>query len=73
MLARNQPPASSVSAGDIPCRKGPHVRLRLYVIGFIVFVGVLYTETLLHVPQAWALVTALVLTGAGVMRAVSYT
>jgi predicted tellurium resistance membrane protein TerC len=46
----------------------------LYAIGFLVFVGgVLYAETLLHVPQTWVLVTALVLIGIGVMSAVSHT
>jgi hypothetical protein len=46
----------------------------LYAIGFLVFIGgVLYDETLMHVPQTWVLVTALVLIGIGVMSAVSHT
>jgi predicted tellurium resistance membrane protein TerC len=46
----------------------------LYAIGFLVFIGgVLYAETLMHVPQTWVLVTALVLIGIGVMSAVSHT
>jgi positive regulator of sigma E activity len=46
----------------------------LYVFGFIVFVaGVLYAEYLMHVPQTWVFVTALVLIGMGVMSAVSHT
>jgi hypothetical protein len=46
----------------------------LYVIGFAVFVaGVLYAEHLLHVPQTWVLVSALVMVGLGVMSAVSHT
>jgi uncharacterized membrane protein YiaA len=46
----------------------------LYVIGFVVFVaGILYAEHLLHVPQTWVLVSALVMAGLGVMSAVSHT
>jgi positive regulator of sigma E activity len=46
----------------------------LYVIGYLVFIaGVVYAEYLLHVPQTWVLVTALVLIGLGVMSAVSHT
>ena len=46
----------------------------LYVVGFVVFLaGVLYAEHLLHVPQTWVLVSALVILGLGVMSAVSHT
>jgi hypothetical protein len=46
----------------------------LYALGFIVFIGgVLYAEALMHVPQTWVPVTALVLIGIGVMSAVSHT
>jgi hypothetical protein len=46
----------------------------LYVIGFVlVVVGLLYAEHLLHVPQTWMLVSALVLFGVGVMSAVAHT
>lgn len=46
----------------------------LYVVGFVVFLaGVLYAEHLLHVPQTWVLVSALVILGLGVMSAVSRT
>jgi xanthine/uracil/vitamin C permease (AzgA family) len=46
----------------------------LYVIGFFVFLaGVLYAEILLHIPQTWVIVSALVIVGLGVMSAVSHT
>ncbi len=46
----------------------------LYVVGFVVFLaGVLYAEHLLHVPQTWVLISALVILGLGVMSAVSHT
>ena len=46
----------------------------LYAIGFAVFIGgVVYAEYLLHVPQTWVLVSALVLAGLGVMSAVAHT
>jgi hypothetical protein len=46
----------------------------LYVVGFVLVVGgVLYAEHLLHVPQTWVIVSALVMLGLGVMSAVSHT
>jgi hypothetical protein len=46
----------------------------LYAIGFVLVVaGALYAEHLLHVPQTWVIVSALVLLGLGVMSAVSHT
>lgn len=46
----------------------------LYVLGFIVLVaGLIYGAFLLHVPQTWILVGALVVVGAGIMSAVSST
>jgi positive regulator of sigma E activity len=46
----------------------------LYIVGFVVFVaGLLYAEHLLHVPQTWVIVSALVILGLGVMSAVSHT
>ena len=46
----------------------------LYVFGFIVLLGgLLYGAYLIHVPQTWIVVGALVLVGLGVMSAVSHT
>ena len=46
----------------------------LYVIGFFVLLGGLgYAAFLLHVPQTWIIVGALVMIGLGVMSAVSHT
>ena len=46
----------------------------LYVGGFIVLLaGLVYGAYLLHVPQTWIGVGALVLIGVGVMSAVSHT
>ena len=46
----------------------------LYVLGFFVLLGGLgYGAFLLHVPQTWIVVGALVLIGIGVMSAVSHT
>jgi len=46
----------------------------LYVFGFMVFLaGVIYAAWLMHVPQTWIFVGALVLIGFGVMSAVSST
>jgi uncharacterized membrane protein len=46
----------------------------LYVLGFFVLLGgVGYGAFLLHVPQTWIVVGALVLIGIGVMSAVSRT
>ena len=46
----------------------------LYVIGFFVLLGGLgYGAYLLHVPNSWIIVGALVAIGMGVMSAVSHT
>lgn len=46
----------------------------LYVLGFIILAaGLIYGAFLLHVPQTWILVGALVVLGAGIMSAVSST
>lgn len=46
----------------------------LYVIGFIVLLGgLIYGAYLVHVPQTWIIVGALVLVGIGIMSAVSRT
>jgi cadmium resistance protein CadD (predicted permease) len=46
----------------------------LYVGGFIVLLGgLIYAAFLLHVPQTWIIVGALVLIGIGIMSAVSRT
>ena len=46
----------------------------LYVIGYIVLLcGVVYGAFLMHVPQTWIGVGALVLIGLGIMSAVSHT
>jgi len=46
----------------------------LYVLGFIVLLaGLIYGAHLIHVPQTWIIVGALVLIGLGIMSAVSRT
>jgi hypothetical protein len=46
----------------------------LYVLGFFVLLaGLGYGAYLLHVPQTWIIVGALVMIGLGVMSAVSRT
>ena len=46
----------------------------LYVIGFFVLLGgLIYGAFLLHLPQTWIGVGALVMIGLGVMSAVSHT
>ena len=46
----------------------------LYVIGFIVLLGgLIYGAYLIHIPQTWIVVGALVLIGIGIMSAVSHT
>jgi len=46
----------------------------LYVFGFFVLLaGLGYGAYLLHVPQTWILVGALILIGIGVMSAVAHT
>jgi len=46
----------------------------LYVLGFVVLIcGIGYGAFLLHVPQTWIIVGALVMIGIGVMSAVSRT
>ena len=53
---------------------GPMSAFALYVIGFIVLLGgLLYGAYLVHIPQTWIIVGALVLIGIGVMSAVSHT
>ena len=46
----------------------------LYLIGYLIFaLGVLYGEHLLHVPDRWVAVTALVLLGLGIASGVTRT
>jgi positive regulator of sigma E activity len=46
----------------------------LYVVGFIILLaGLIYAAYLVHVPQTWIIVGALVVVGIGVMSAVSHT
>jgi uncharacterized membrane protein len=46
----------------------------LYVIGYIVLmIGLIYGAYLVHIPQTWIVVGALVMIGLGVMSAVSQT
>jgi len=46
----------------------------LYVIGFVVLLGgLIYGAYLIHIPQTWIIVGALVLIGIGIMSAVSHT
>ena len=46
----------------------------LYVLGFIVLLaGLIYGAWLIHIPQTWIIVGALVLIGLGIMSAVSHT
>lgn len=46
----------------------------LYVIGFIILLaGLVYGAYLVHIPQTWIVVGALVVVGLGVMSAVSHT
>ena len=45
----------------------------LYVVGFFVLLaGVGYGAYLLHIPQTWIIVGALVITGAGIMSSGSH-
>jgi positive regulator of sigma E activity len=46
----------------------------LYVVGFFVLLaGLIYAAYLVHVPQTWIVVGALVVVGLGIMSAVSHT
>jgi hypothetical protein len=46
----------------------------LYVAGFVVLLGgLIYGAVLLHVPHTWIVVVALVMSGLGIMMAVSRT
>jgi len=46
----------------------------LYVVGFfILLAGLIYAAYLVHVPQTWIVVGALVVVGLGIMSAVSHT
>ena len=46
----------------------------LYVIGFVVLLaGLIYGAWLIHIPQTWIIVGALVVVGIGIMSAVSHT
>jgi positive regulator of sigma E activity len=46
----------------------------LYVLGFIVLLaGLIYGAHLIHIPQTWIIVGALVMIGIGIMSAVSHT
>lgn len=65
------------SAAVIPSNHSSGARMTafaLYVIGFIVLLaGLIYGAWLVHIPQTWILVGALVLIGIGIMSAVSRT
>jgi len=57
-----------------PFRDGRMSAFALYVIGFIVLLGgLIYGAWLIHIPQTWIIVGALVLIGIGIMSAVSHT
>ena len=46
----------------------------LYVFGFVILLaGLIYGAVLIHVPQTWIIVGALVIIGMGIMSAVSHT
>lgn len=46
----------------------------LYVVGFFVLLaGLIYAAFLVHVPQTWIIVGALIVVGIGIMSAVSHT
>ena len=46
----------------------------LYIIGFIILLGgLIHGAFLIHVPQTWIIVGALIIVGIGVMSAVSHT
>ncbi|MEI9994740.1 MAG: hypothetical protein WDM91_09115 [Rhizomicrobium sp.] len=46
----------------------------LYVVGFFVLLaGLIYAAFLVHVPQTWIIVGALIVVGLGIMSAVSHT
>jgi hypothetical protein len=46
----------------------------IYVIGFLLLAGgMIYGAHLLHIPQTWIIVGALIVLGLGVMSAVSHT
>ena len=46
----------------------------LYVFGFVILLaGLIYGAFLIHVPQTWIIVGALVIIGMGIMSAVSHT
>jgi len=46
----------------------------LYVFGFIILLaGLIYGAVLIHIPQTWIVVRALVMIGLCVMSAVSHT
>lgn len=46
----------------------------LYVVGFIILLaGLIYGAYLIHIPQTWIIVGALIIVGLGVMSAVSHT
>ena len=46
----------------------------LYVVGFFVLLaGLIYAAVLVHVPQTWIIVGALIVVGMGIMSAVSHT
>jgi hypothetical protein len=46
----------------------------LYVLGFVVLLGgLVYGAVIIHVPQTWIIVGALVLIGLGIMSAVAHT
>jgi hypothetical protein len=63
-----------VTKADISQKGRTMSAFMLYVGGFIVLLGgLIYAALLLHVPQTWIIVGALVLVGIGIMSAVSHT
>jgi hypothetical protein len=73
-----RPAGTSPAAWPFPLAtslgNAPMSSFGLYVIGFIILAaGMIYGAWLLHVPQSWIIVGALVVIGLGVMSAVSHT
>jgi positive regulator of sigma E activity len=46
----------------------------LYILGIVVLLaGLIYGAVLLHVPQQWIVVGAIIVTGLGILSAVAHT
>jgi hypothetical protein len=46
----------------------------IYIAGFLILIGgLIYAAVLLHVPAQWIIVSAIVLTGAGILTGVKAT